>query len=1019
MNIKGLYKTLSLLLIVVLGLPILPAMTIKAADVSNIESDVQVASQAAITAMVIEDTNTTLNIMDGPITITNQSYVQKTNSGTVVSEGTINGELVLIGNQSMTTNITINGSNIPTIRFKNVYANCVITGTASGILNIILDGKCTFQNGLISTIPNITAVNFTGSDGNDVKFNSTGLNLNTGSSRTELNISGLNATIPAGSNLGVFSNCGFSIIDCNFMGDGILIVQNSGNYLKVSDIVKLQNSIINKIDVTVSVGTEFDGVTINSGGMRLLNATYKSENTVIKNSNIKLSGLTANSNTVRIINSRLESGTSQSYPFDFANNVYIKGSTLITTNGLQKDVGTRSDLAVTLIDNSLIFKGTFAATPTNRFYNQSNSTKFNPLDDMGNRLYLNMVKVPEASNSVVSVSIDERAAVNLGTDSDGYLYLYLPIGEHTVNVSDINGINYSKTFTGIGNQEIGPTSNIAGELEPSRDATVILTPYFNSAIQYSFNNTNWNHAMTDASGYFSVIIPDNTTRIYIKLVSTGEVKHAIISHGGVGEFYNDSPIIIEQSNPELSFIKGLPGTMYVSAVPYTTGDTLTYKWYKNGEMLTGKTSPVLNLPIAQTSDAGTYFCIITESDGRTVASISITVTINESQPEEGELKIISQSSAKTLIKGYSTELYVNAKASLSTRELTYQWYKDEEALPGVTDTKLVLSNAKLEDSGSYLCRVYEGGVYIDSAPIPVTVVNNPLEGDVTDLNNLVAALTSQVETLTNQLNSANQDKETLQNTINTLEGQIITYKNQITELQERIEELEQELEEAQGENTTLKQTIINLNNQITSLNQQIIDLQADLETANNEKAALELIVTDLYNDISNLNLQITILEGKLADSEAENAELINQVAALHNTITGLETEITNLRNDIDSLTEQNNQLRNQVESLVSQKTALENEIQRLLGLLDDAYETIDDLTKQVNELTNEVNTLTEQLNTANGEKTALQGTITDLEGQITNLNNQINILNNRVSELEAALQQEGADKETLNQTLLI
>lgn len=1019
MNKKGLYKALSVILVIAMLLPMLPARVIKAEEgtVFSPEDDTSIASPSAITVMAVGD-NTTLNLMDGIITVTNQSYVQKTAGGTIVSQGEITGELVLTGNQANSWNITLSGANIPAIRFKNISTNGLITGTASGDLNILVEGTCNFTNGMLYNLTNITNINVTGMEGNVVKNNPYIVGLN---NTENIVIDNVNFDVrSAGIVMLHFKN--IDILNCKSTGGPFEITNfGSDGNLANNYMVTIKDSTFQHFGLTALSKVLIDNVSVTDGNSgsssdAIYNTASSADTFIIKDSNLNIMGFYGGGNVTKILNSRVEC-TLAPFDFDKTGTVYIEGSTLISAGPGTYDLHTMSNDSVCLVDNSIIFKGDPGAKK--RFFNMSQSNKFDPLDNMGNRLFLNKVRVPGASTSMVTVTIDGRDEVNLGTDSNGYLYLYLPNGEHTVFVTDVNGLNYTKTFTSIGTRESSTTSNNAGNLDPAKALTDIATPYMNAAIQYSFDNTNWNNATTDAAGHFKAVIPDNANHIYIKLISTGEVKHAVITDGEVGHFYDDKPIITEQSDTALTYIKGATGTLYVTAVPFTSGSTLNYQWYKDGDLLIGKTSPVLNLTAAKPSDAGTYTCIITESDGRTVTSISIIVTIDGSQPEEeGELQITAQSSAKTLIKGYATELYVNAKPSLSTRELTYQWYKDKETLSGATDTKLVLSNVKLEDSGAYLCRVYEGGDYIDSAPIPVTVIDNPLEGDITDLNNLVAALTAQIETLTNQLNSANQDKETLQNTINALEVQIITYTNQITRLQERIAELEQELEDAQGENTTLKQTILNLNNQITNLNQQIIDLQADLETANNEKAALELIVTNLYNDISNLNLQITTLEGKLADSEAQNAELLNQIAALHNTITGHLTEITNLRNDIISLTEQNNQLRNQVETLVGQKTDLEREIQRLLRLLDDAYETIDDLTKQVNDLTEEVNTLTEQLNAANGEKTALQGTITDLEGQITLMQNQMVVLNNRVSELEAALQQEGADKETLNQTII-
>lgn len=1025
MNKKGFYKALSVILIMAMILPMLPTRVIKAEEetVFNPDGEILVASPSAITAMAAVD-STILDISDGPITVTNQSYVQKTSGGTVIREGNITGELVVTGSTSNAA-ITLNGTNIPTIRLINYLSSASIGGTATGTLNIILEGNISVMGSslLNAFMENFTTVNIAGAEGNYI-YGSGYITCGGQAFKIEnLNVSGLNFYANAGEYIGIGANKNLTVTNCTQTGDGYIVVRNANT----TTLANPSSYNLNIKDCVFNAAAFFSNSHSTIENVQVLNTTndsnflaaYASCDITIKDSYLQLKWINWSARNVTINNSYINCAfpgyDSYFYNPNIYGNLYINGSTLINNRPGKVNFYINKDNTTFINDSSILFSGPFGS-----YYGFATTADKQIVlhDTYGNLVYLNRVKVPGASNAMVKVSIDGRPQVNLGTDSEGYLFLYLATGQHTVTVIGIDGIRYSTNFTASTGMPSGTSPNIVGDLVPSDEPTVITTPYLNTAIQYSFDYKNWYLTTTDGTGTFEVVIPSNAIRIYIRL-NSGETKHAVISDGVIGDFYDENPIITEQSNTNLTFTKGMPGTIYVTAISYIIGNTLTYKWYKNGEILQGKTLPVLHISAAKDTDAGTYACMITEPTDKVITSNPITVTVDDSQPEEEkELKIISQSSAKTLIKGYSTELYVNAKPSLSTRELTYQWYKDEEALPGATDTKLVLSNVKLEDSGSYLCRVYENEDYIDSVPIPLTVINNPLEEDVTDLNALVDALTSQIETLTGHLNSANQDKEALQNTINTLEGQIITYTNQITGLQERIEELELELEAVQGENTTLKQTILNLNNQIDSLNQQIIDLQADLETANNEKAALEIIVTDLYNDISNLNLQITVIEGKLADSEAQNTELANQITELHNTITELETEITNFQNDIDSLTEQNNQLLTQVESLVGQKTALENEIQRLLGLLDDAYETIDDLTKQVNDLTEEVNTLTEQLNAANGEKTDLQATITDLEEQITSLTNQIDALNNRVSELEEALQQEGADKEALNQTII-
>ncbi|QHQ62872.1 hypothetical protein Ana3638_20540 [Anaerocolumna sedimenticola] len=1004
MNKKSLYKVLSIIMVVALVLPALPAKIIKAAENSgeNLTGEETVVSPAAIKTMA-EDMNTTLNLMDGIITVTDRSYVQKTSSGTIISQGDITGELILTGIQPSAWDVTLNGSNIPTIRFKNASLEGAIKGSFTCALNLIIEGECTFNN-MISPTNTIPKITVTGEGGSLIK------------GYPMISILGMitdielyNLTFDSGNNQTSIKSSGNILIkNCKSLQTPLFTTTSNtaGKTLTIEDcdFVNLQ--------MNPSADVFMDNVTVRGGDGTL--SFYGNE--TIKNSTINLSRIEFRGTANKVIDSTIYlhyAGTAiSSY-----NTVSLKGSTIIdsSTSAYNWYIYTNSNVIID--DCSIILKG--VKTSTNRFYSSITKTVVDPINSENKPLFLNKLKVPGASDSFVTVSVDGQDNVNLGTDTDGYLYLYLPTGEHTIKANDKNGYVYEKTFTAMEARETTSNPNIIGELAPAKPSTNIKTPYGNKEIQYSFDNNNWNNAVTDETGYFKAVIPDNAVRIYIKLVETGENKHAIISDGIVGEFYDDKPIITEQSSSNLTFIKGQQGTIYVTAEPYIMGDTLTYQWYKDNEILPGKTSPVLHLITSQVSDAGIYTCIITESDGRTIASIPITVIIDESQLEvPGELTLISQSTGKTLIKGYSTELYVTAKPSLSTKTLTYQWFKDGEEITGATESKISLNSVQIEDSGTFICRVYEDSKYIDSAPIPVMVEENPLEDDIADLTKQVSNLTSQVGTLTGQLNAANQEKANLQTIVSGLESQIVTYTNQISELLGNIADLDQQLADAEGNKDALNQTIIVLNNQIHNLNQQITSLQADLETINEQKEVLENTIINLRNDIVNLNSQITLLEGKLADSQAENTELKNQVSELHNTISRLETEVTNFQNDMDSLTEHNNQLINQVESLTNQNEDLQDEIQRLQDLLDAANGTIHDLTKQVNDLTTEVNFLKEQLNTVNGDKAALQGTITNLENQITILNGQIDGLNNHVSELEDALEQEGADKDTLNQTII-
>ncbi len=920
MNIKkNFYIVLSVLLATAMLLPILPAGTIKAAEVTGLipglnpavePGNIPAATPAAIAVAAVEDTNTTLNLMEGPITVTNQYFVQKDTRGIVIGEGNITGELVLTGNQSSGWNVTLNGSDLPPIRYKNATSNGSITGTASGILNIIIEGNCNINNALFKDLNNISEVNVTGVEGN--LYTGPGTSIQTmvgGSNLTGLNVNGINFKTN-GYTIIISVNYNISVINCTAAGSDGIRISNSANKGNSYDAV-IKDCTFAYLDIYFGTNVLIDNVkSYNRSSNYAANLQYTSNCTIIiNNSDLKFYSFYMGGSIFQVTDSRIDTGSSY-FNGGSVGTAYIKGSSWVSTNS--SPVQMKSGTSLCFVDNSMLF--TQYSPAYGCFYNTSSKTTFDPLDDAGNPLFLNKVKVPGASGSRVGVSIDERGTVHLWTDTDGYLHLYLPEGEHTVRVADAENIEYEKTFTAIHTRPSGTDSNIIGALEPVKEAAEIATPYPNADILYSFDNSSWNNAATDAAGYFKAVIPDEAIRIYIQLSGSEDVRHAIISDGEAGEFYDDIPVITEQSSRELTFIQGRPGTVYVISVPYTIGSTLKYQWYKDGERLAGKTSPLLNLPAVQASDAGTYTCVITESYNRAVTSNPVTVTVADSQQEEeGKLSILSQSSGKTLIRGYSAELYINAQPSISTGELTYRWYKDGEGIPGAMESKLTLSAAGLEDSGVYICRVYEGTDYIDSEPIPVTVENNPLEDELADLYNQAAYLAEQAEALTEHLNTANREKEGLQNIIYGLESQIVVYLNQITALQESITELEQQLEESEGDKESLNETIRYLNTQIITLNQQISYLEQEVAAAGEEKIILEGTIADLYDNITHLDIQITILEGKLTDREGENTELKNQVTELNYIISGLETLTGNLQRDMEILNSSNISLQGQLD----------------------------------------------------------------------------------------------------------
>ena len=75
-------------------------------------------------------------------------------------------------------------------------------------------------------------------------------------------------------------------------------------------------------------------------------------------------------------------------------------------------------------------------------------------------------------------------------------------------------------------------------------------------------------------------------------------------------------------------IHGVIGQPVVVAIEgYVTGDYDAFKWYKDGELLTGKTDTLLVIPAFAQSDSGAYHCVITNSLATALTLTSHDITV--------------------------------------------------------------------------------------------------------------------------------------------------------------------------------------------------------------------------------------------------------------------------------------------------------------------------------------------------------------------------------------------------------
>ena len=130
-------------------------------------------------------------------------------------------------------------------------------------------------------------------------------------------------------------------------------------------------------------------------------------------------------------------------------------------------------------------------------------------------------------------------------------------------------------------------------------------------------------------------------------------------------------------------------TVAVSGSP-----TPTLQWKKGSATLSGQTGTSLTLNNVQTTDAGSYTAVATNSAG-TATSNAATLTVN--QPATAP-SFTTQPQSQTAAAGGSVTFTVAVSGNPAP---TLQWQKGSTALSGQTGTSLTLSNVQTADAGSY------------------------------------------------------------------------------------------------------------------------------------------------------------------------------------------------------------------------------------------------------------------------------------------------------------------------------
>lgn len=144
-----------------------------------------------------------------------------------------------------------------------------------------------------------------------------------------------------------------------------------------------------------------------------------------------------------------------------------------------------------------------------------------------------------------------------------------------------------------------------------------------------------------------------------------------------------------------------------------TGTALTYQWFKNDEVMVGKTGSSVKITLASSADEGMYKCEVRGTCDPAVMSAAAKLTVNIAP------KITIQ--PKTQVLKVGDELLLTVKSDGAN--LSYVWKKGGAPVPSGTTATFRIASVAKTDAGPYTCTVTNGCGNELSAVANITVTD--------------------------------------------------------------------------------------------------------------------------------------------------------------------------------------------------------------------------------------------------------------------------------------------------------
>jgi len=215
-----------------------------------------------------------------------------------------------------------------------------------------------------------------------------------------------------------------------------------------------------------------------------------------------------------------------------------------------------------------------------------------------------------------------------------------------------------------------------------------------------FNNTHYTHS--------------STLRTFQNIFGVGPYLGDAANATDLSDLFvvNTPPTITQQPAQNTYAAPGGTATFTAAA---TGAAPLSYSWQKDGNPITGATSPTLMLSNVQMSDQAGYRMIANNPYGSATSSVAnLTVILPPS--------ILTQPQDTNVFVGTTVTFNVSASGG---PPLTYQWFFKGNPVSGATSSTLTLTNVQTANSGNYTVRVTNPLNSVLSSNANLTVIIGP------------------------------------------------------------------------------------------------------------------------------------------------------------------------------------------------------------------------------------------------------------------------------------------------------